>query len=400
MTLDFLITKRAAVLARAEDLVKRADTEQRAMNGEELQQHADALAEVAGIDATLRARDAQVAAEVAVAQSAQAARAAVPGQPEQAATRGRERFTGTDEYREMYEQFVRTGVAPAELRAHTVATDTAGGYLVPDAWYNEIVRKLREFNVMRQYATVIPSMMGTINIPVETSTGTANWTAEGIGYNEAEDVFGNVTLSPWKMTRLVKVSEELLADNAFDLGAYLANTFASAFADLEEAAFIDGDDSSKPKGIIRSTTLGTTASATNAITFDNITDLYHSVKPAYRSRGVWIMNDATRKELSKVKTGVASDLRYLWTEGLATGAPATLFGRPVISASNMPTLATGKKVVIFGDLSYYYVAERPGLGLTRLNELYAASGLVGFVANRRVDAELTQAEAVKHLITA
>ena len=399
MNLDFLINKRAAVLARAEEIVQRAETDQRAMNAEELQAHADALSEVAGIDATLRARDAQVAAEVAAAQPAQAARAAVPGQTEQA-VRGRERVTATDEYREAYEQFVRTGVAPAELRAHTVATDTAGGYLVPDSWYNEIVRKLREFNVMRQYATIIPSMMGTINIPVETSTGTANWTAEGIGYNEAEDVFGNVTLSPWKMTRLVKVSEELLADGAFDLGAYLANTFASAFADLEEAAFIDGDDSSKPKGIIRSTTLGTTASATNAITFDNLADLYHSVKPAYRQRGVWIMNDATRKELSKIKTGVASDLRYLWTESLATGAPATLFGRPVISASNMPTLATAKKVVIFGDLSYYYIAERPGLGLTRLNELYAANGLVGFVGNRRVDAELTQAEAVKHLITA
>ena len=399
MNLDFLISKRASVVTRAEELVARAETEQRALSGEELQQHADALSEIAGIDATLRAKDAQLATEVAAAQPSQAARAVAPGQLEQA-VRGRERVTGTEEYRQAYEAFVRTGVAPAELRAHTVATDTAGGYLVPDAWYNEIIRKLREFNVMRQYATIIPTMMGTINIPVETSTGTAAWTAEGVGYNEAEDVFGNVTLSPWKMTRLVKVSEELLADNAFDLGAYLANTFASAFADLEEAAFIDGDDSSKPKGLIRSTTLGKTATATNAVTFDELSDLYHSVKPAYRSRGVWLMNDATRKELSKIKTGVASDLRYLWTESLATGAPVTLFGRPVISASNMPTLATGKKVVAFGDLSYFYVAERPGLGLTRLNELYAANGLVGFVANRRVDAELTQAEAVKHLITA
>jgi HK97 family phage major capsid protein len=111
------------------------------------------------------------------------------------------------------------------------------------------------------------------------------------------------------------------------------------------------------------------------------------------------MNDATRASLAKLKTGVASDARYLWAENLEGSQPATLFGRPVISSSAMPVLAATKKVVAFGDLSYYYVADRPSTGFTRLNELYAANGLIGFVANRRVDGELTQSEAVKHLTT-
>jgi len=398
MNTEFLITKRTALVAKAEELVSRTETDQRAMSPEELTEHADTLTQVGSIDATLRAHDAQLAVEVAAANPAKAERAIVPGAGEHSVARV-ERHTATEEYRSAFETFVRSGLVLPELRAQTVTTDTAGGHLVPDEWHNEIVRKMSDYNVMRQYATIIQTSMGSFNIPTETSRGTAGWTGETVAYNETEDVFGNIALTPWKMTRLVKVSEELLADNAFNIGGYLADTFALAFAELEEAAFVDGDDSSKPKGLIRSTALGTTATGTNVITFDDIASLYYSVKPAYRNRGVFLMNDATRASLAKLKTGVASDARYLWAENLEGSQPATLFGRPVISSSAMPVLAATKKVVAFGDLSYYYVADRPSTGFTRLNELYAANGLIGFVANRRVDGELTQSEAVKHLTT-
>lgn len=403
MNLNHLITKREQTYASAQEILTRAETDERSLTADELAQHADLLGTITSIDATLQAHDAHLAADVASAQPAQAARSAQPGTTDaQAATQAArgDRGTHTDEYRQAFETFMRSGLVTPELRAHTVATDTAGGYTVPDEWEATIVRKLREFTYMRQYAKVIQTSMGTLNIPRETSIGTANWTAEGAAFNENEDVFGNVTLSPHKMSRLVKVSEELLNDSMFDLGDWLSTTFAESFADLEEAAFINGDGSSKPRGVLLDSTAGVTAAATNAITFDEIADLYYSVKPAYRSRSVWLMNDATRKTLSKIKTGVSSDLRYLWTESVSSGQPATLFGRPVISASNMPTIATGVKAVAFGDLSYYWVADKPGIPLQRLNELYAASGLIGFRAFRRTDGELTQAEAVKHLILA
>lgn len=400
MHLDFLIGKRESLVARANEILERATTDQRALSAEEIASHTDLLNEVRGIDATLKAADAHVAAEVAASQPTQAARSTVPGQREQEVSPIVTRANATPEYARAFETMLRTGTVPAELRAHTVATDTAGGYLVPDKWHDEIVRKLREFNYMRQYATIITTSKGALNIPRETSTGTANWTSEGAAYNESEDVFGNVSFTPFKLTRLVKVSEELAVDNDFDLLGFLAQTFAEAFADKEEAAFVDGDGSSKPRGVLLDSTAGVTAAATNAITFDELADLYYSVKPAYRAKGVWLMNDATRKTLSKIKTGVASDLRYLWAESVASGQPATLFGRPVISASNMPTIATGEKTVAFGDLSYYYIVDKVGMDLKRLNELYAASGLIGFIANRHTDGELMQAEAVKHIVQA
>jgi HK97 family phage major capsid protein len=403
MKTEFLIRKRETLTATAADLKARITKDERAFTADERQAFDDAIAEIRGIDDTLKSIDAHVAAEVASAQTAQAARSSQPGQVEQAVEGRAAAALGhnSPEYRAAFNRWVRgDNSAVAELRAHTIATDTAGGYLVPDVWYNKVITKLQEFSYMRGLATVIQTSKGELNIPRETSTGTAQWTTEGGAFNETEDVFGNVTLTPYKMTRIVRASEELLQDEAFDFENYLAMTFGRAFGILEETAFVNGSGSAQPTGVIRSSTTGSTAAATNAITFDELYDLYFSVKPAYRSNAVWLMNDATRKELMKIKTGVASDKRYLYQSDLASAAEPTLFGRPVISASDMPTLATGTNVVAFGDFSYYYIADKPGISVQRLNELYAANGNVGFRAFRRTDGELILAEAVKHLRTA
>lgn len=402
MNLDHLISKREQTYAAAQEILARAETDERSLTADELAQHADLLGTIQGIDATLKARDAHLAAEVAASGRAQAARSGQPGQTDDAPVIERAVSPlGTEEYRAAFDRFLRTGERSPELRAHTVATDTAGGYLVPDEWANTIVRKLREFNVMRSPqvgATIQSTASGILHVPVETSTGSAAWTSEGSAYNESEDVFAEVLFDAYKMTRIVKVSEELVNDNQYDLMGYIAQTFAESFADLEEDAFTDGDGSGKPRGFLADTALGTTASATNAITFDHLTNLMHSVKPAYRQRGIWMMHDTTLSYLSQIKTGVASDVRYLWRSDLSDGSPARLMGRPVIINNQMPQIATGQKTVAFGDFSYFWIVDRQGTQFARLNERYAELGLIGFKGSRRTDSELTQSEAVKHLI--
>jgi HK97 family phage major capsid protein len=402
MKTEFLVRKRESLTAQAAELKARITKDERAFTSEERQSFDDAIAEIRGIDDTLKSIDAHVAAEVASEQTAKAARSIVPGQVETGTVEGRAALGhNSPEYRAAFNRWIRgDNDAVAELRAHTIATDTAGGYLVPDVWYNKVITKMQEFTYMRGLATVIQTSRGDLNIPRETSSGTAQWTTEGGAFNETEDVFGNVTLTPYKMTRIVRASEELLQDEAFDFESYLAMTFGRAFGILEETAFVNGSGTAQPTGVIRSSTTGATAAATNAITFDELYDLYFSVKPAYRANATWLMNDSTRKELMKIKTGVASDKRYLYQSDLANAAEPTLFGRPVLSASDMPAIATGTNVVAFGDFSYYYIADKPGISVQRLNELYAANGNVGFRAFRRTDGELILAEAVKHLRTA
>ena len=106
------------------------------------------------------------------------------------------------------------------------------------------------------------------------------------------------------------------------------------------------------------------------------------------------MNDSTVKALRKLKNGNGD---YLWQPSVRAGQPDTLLNRPVYTSTFMPAIAAGAKSILFGDLGYYWVADRQGRSFKRLNELYAATGQVGFLSSERVDGKLILPEAVKVL---
>lgn len=272
-------------------------------------------------------------------------------------------------------------------------TDSEGGYLVPDEFEHTLVDALADINVMRQLATRIQTSSGDRNIPVVTSHGTASWKAEEAAYSESDDAFGQVTLSAHKLTTLVKVSEELLYDSAFNIEAYMANEFARRFAVAEEAAFIAGDGSGKPTGILAGDAAKTTTGAT-AITAEEIIDLIYSLRAPYRKNAAFLMNDSTIAYIRKLKDGNGV---YLWQPALQLGEPDKLMGYPIYTSVSMPTIAATNKTVAFGDFSYYWIADREPHAMKRLDELYAANGQVGFIAHERVDGKLILAEAVKIL---
>ena len=142
---------------------------------------------------------------------------------------------------------------------------------------------------------------------------------------------------------------------------------------------------------------GVTAAGTAAITSDELIDLYHSLKPQYRGSAVWTMEDATAKIIRKLKDG---DSQYLWQPGLQAGEPDRLLGRPVRVTDGMPAAAAGAVSVLFGDFSHYMIADRAGVSMQRLNELYAANGQIGFKAFKRTEGKLVLAESVKKLTQA
>ena len=208
-----------------------------------------------------------------------------------------------------------------------------------------------------------------------------------------------VTLTPYKVKTAMAVSDEALQDAA-QLESYLVSEFARRIAEKEEAAFIDGTGSSQPTGLLTGAATGKTTSSGSAITFDEVLDLYGSLKAAYLPASVFIMNPATAVYLMKIKTGVSSDNRFIWTASLSADAPGILLGRPVYLSSNMPTIATGKKTIAFGDPSRYYVARRPSYTIQRDPYSQGSYGRVVFRLFQRVDGKLSLSEAVKVLLQA
>ena len=301
----------------------------------------------------------------------------------------------SDEYKKSFWLAMRNKKNPYEaVNALQIGTDSEGGYLVPDEYESRLIEKLHDENIIRQYATVIKSSNGDKKIPVVAGYGEATWTDEEAAYTESDDSFGVITLGAHKLTSIIKVSEELLNDSVFDLEQYISKEFVRRMAAAEENAFINGTGTGRPTGILQTAETGKTTAAAAAITADEVIDLYHSLRSPYRKNAVFIANDSTVKAIRQLKD---SNGMYLWQPGLKEGQPDTLIGNRIISSAYMPEIGAGKKPILFGDISYYWIADRQGRTFQRLNELYAATGQVGFRTFQRVDGKLTLAETVKTL---
>lgn len=275
-----------------------------------------------------------------------------------------------------------------------IGTDPQGGYLVPDQFERTLVQALEEYDIMRQIARVIRTSSGDLHIPVVATQGTAAWVEEAAEIPTSDGTFGQVILSAYKLATMIKVSHELLSDSAFPLESFLAQDFGRRIGDLEEEAFLIGDGTKKPTGVLVNATVGKTAASKTAITFDEIMDLYHNLKAPYRNKAVFLANDLTVKAIRKLKD---SNGQYLWQPSLVAGTPDTILGRPVYVSSYMPQMAAEAKVMAFGDFSFYWINDRQGRTFDRLDELFAKTDQVGFKATQRVDGALILPEAVKVL---
>ena len=304
----------------------------------------------------------------------------------------------TDEYRQNFWNMMRSKTPmPTVMNALQIGTDSEGGYLVPDEYERTLVEALEEENVFRQLAKVIRTSSGDRKIPVVATKGTASWIDEEGAYLESDDSFGQVSIGAYKVGTMIKVSEELLNDSVFELEAYISREFARRIGAKEEEAFFTGDGSGKPLGVLAATggaETGVTSASATAITADELIDLFYSLKAPYRRNAVWVLNDSTIKAIRKLKDNQG---QYLWQPSLTAGAPDLLLGKPVRTSAYMPAIAADAKTIAFGDFSYYWIADRQGRSFKRLNELYAATGQVGFLASQRVDGKLVLPEAIKVL---
>lgn len=305
-----------------------------------------------------------------------------------------EDIRASKEYTEGFYNIIR-GKALTDEQKSIMNVISTTGTPVPKSFQNKLIEKLEEMNIMRQLGTVITTSLDT-DIPYVDTKGTAAWTDENAAFNESDDTFGTITISAYKLTRIIKVSEEILEDVTFDLEGYLVQSFARAIAKPEESAFINGDGTKKPTGVFVTAETGVTAASGSAITADEIIDLFYSLGRAYRRNAVFVMNDSTLKAIRKLKD---SQGNYLWTAGF-NGEPNMILGKPVYTSEFAPEIALSAKAIAFGDMSYYTIADRSSRTFQRLNELYSANGQVGFRGYERVDGKLTIAEAVKVLVMA
>lgn len=301
----------------------------------------------------------------------------------------------TDEYKQSMLNALRSNFR----RINNVlqeGVDTDGGYLVPAEYDTRLIEGLTEENIMRKLATIIKTGAER-KINIAASTPAAAWIDEGGALTFGDATFDQINLDAHKLHVAVKVTEELLYDNVFNLESYILNKFARALANAEEDAFLNGDGIGKPLGIFAATgggQVGVTTASTTAITADEIINLIYALKRPYRKNAAFIINDQTLSILRKLKDGNGA---YIWQPSYQVGEPDSLVGYPVYTSAYVPTVAAGNPVIAFGDYSYYNIGDRGSRSFAELKELFAGNGMVGFVAKERVDGRLVLPEAIQIL---
>ena len=267
--------------------------------------------------------------------------------------------------------------------------DADGGYLVPEEYDRRLIDVLDGENIMRSLATKITTA-GQHKINIAATKPATAWIEEGGALSFGDATFDQIYLDAYKLHVAIKVTEELLYDNAFGLENYIITQFGKALANAEEDAFLNGDGKGKPTGIFAKTGGGQIAGTlTAAIKSDDLIDLVYGLKRPYRKKASFIMNDATLASLRKLKDNNGA---YIWQPSYKEGEPDRVLGYAVHTSAFAPTNA-----IAFGDYSYYNIGDRGSLSFAELRELFAGNGMVGYVAKERVDGKLILPEAVKIL---
>jgi HK97 family phage major capsid protein len=277
------------------------------------------------------------------------------------------------------------------------SSTTTGGYTTADATMRALEVALLAFGGMRAVSTVLRTDTGG-PLPIPTTNDTANKgeiIGENTTSNELEMTFGQLVLDAWKYSsKYILASVEFLQDSSIDVAGFIGTALGNRIGRITNDHFTTGSGS-QPNGIVTAATSSAiTFSGVASVTADNLTDLIHSVDPAYRENGRFMFHDGGLKMIKKVKV-----LQYsgdtvgvpLWIPGLTAGQPDLILGYPYTINQSMTTPATAVKSILFGDFSKYIIRDVRDFTLMRLDERFAELGQVAFLAFLRCDGDLLDA---------
>ena len=315
-----------------------------------------------------------------------------------------------------FEKYLRNGMGSlsanersimSELRGTSTqiaGTDSLGGFLVPQDFSNELDMATLFTGEVERLAKKLNTAGGALlDYPTINDTATdAGLTAEAAAVTVQDMTFANAQLSAYNYASQVRVSMQLLQDNAFDLNAFLAEAMGERIARATNAAFTTGTGSSQPQGIITGASLGNTAASATAIVADDILDLIHSIDPSYRNKPTFglMANDSVISVIRSLGLGSANDFP-IFIPSMTVGEPDKLFGFNLYYNNDMESsIATGNKTLLAADFSKFVVRSAGGVQMVRLNERYMDELEVGFVSYARKDAKVLDSRAVKYLAQA
>ena len=386
MTVQELIEKRAKAWDMAKEFVNTHEDKNGNLSAEDAATYSRMEADIEELTNSI---DRQQRAERREQELSKPVNSPITGKPYKDEPQGEaKKGVASDEYKKAMLNALRSNFRQVS-NVLQEGVDADGGFLVPIEYDSRLIKVLTEENIMRKLGTKITTS-GEHKINIAATSPAAAWIDEGGTLTFGDATFDQKMLDAHKLHVAIKITEELLYDNAFNLENYIIEEFGKALANAEEDAFLNGDGTGKPIGIFHKTKGGESiGTLTAALKADDLMDLIYKLKRPYRKNASFIMNDATLAQVRKLKDGNG---QYLWQPSYQAGEPDKILGYNVHTSAFAPIDA-----ISFGDYKYYNIGDRGTRSFKQLNELFAGNGMIGYVAKERVDGLLVLPEAVKVL---
>ena len=311
-------------------------------------------------------------------------------------------------YKNAFESYLRKGMSdmgPQDRKTLSEGVDNAGGFLVPEDFQAELIKKTAAQAVIRANARVITTGRDMVSWPrvayttnnTYTSGIRLTWTGDlpsaGSVHRVTDPVFGSIKVPIHTAMASMPIGNDLIEDSAFDIVGQSSDMLAEAFAIGEDDVFVNGTGAGQPMGFI--TEVSTTADgnapayvpsgAAATLTADGLIDIAFALPDQYDRNSKWYMAKGTEKVVRKLVGTTSGD--YLFPQGLVGLDRLTspeLLGYPIVRCVNMPALTTNAYPIAFGDMRGYLVADRVGFSVQRLNERYAEENITLLLAKKRV----------------
>ncbi len=310
------------------------------------------------------------------------------------------------DYKKAFRMYLRkgldAGLETLQLKSLSVGTDADGGYLVTPQMADSIVKRIYESSPIRQLARVETISSDALDLIEDSGDAAASWTTEtGAVTETTSPQIGKNTIGVFEMYAQPMATQKLVDDASIDIEAWIAEKIADKFARLEATAFVSGNGTSQPKGIL-SYTAGTSwgqieqinSGTAGEVTSDGLMQLYYSLKEIHTRNATFLMNRSVVRSVRLIKETTTD--QYIWQPGLAAGTPDTLLGVPVVQAADMPVAAANSLSVALGDFrTAYLVVDRVGLRILR--DPYTEKPFIKFYTTRRVGGEVVNTDAIKLL---
>lgn len=369
-----LAEQRAAFAKEMQDILDKAETEERAMTEEESSRFDELEGKIKDIDRTIKAeeRARDLSLNVVDDKRKEELRAEEKEAQEERA----------------FGNYIR-GIISEERASNLTSGDN--GAVIPTSIANKIIKKVLEICPVYQLATRY-NVGGTLTIPYYDETTTAITMAYSTEFTELESSSGkfkSIELKGFLAGALTKVSKSLVNNSQFDIVNFVINQMAENIARWIENELLNGTDE-KIDGLAKSKQV-VTAAAANAITADELIDLQETVPDAFQPGCIWIMNKATRTAIRKLKD---SDGDYILQKDMTAKWGYRLFGADVYCSDNMPKMAAGKVAIAYGDMSGLAVKVSEDMNIEVLREKFATEHAIGVVGWLEMDAKIENEQKI------